>query len=168
MDGNSIPIAPTNRASVRPSSLVIESPKQAEVATVGLTKDVSIQAVPAGGANPGQATLLIESPKQGATVGMTEELSGRIESEGWPVIFVQADLPGQPWWCQAPVEKVEGGRFSTKVVFGDNVTQHGTRFRIAGIVTRTRDEARKFAIGSNHPVLPEGFRKSVEVTVTRQ
>ena len=33
-----------------------------------------------------------------------------------------ADIPGQPWWCQAPVEKIEGGRFSTKVVFGDEIT----------------------------------------------
>ena len=53
---------------------------------------------------------------------MREDLTGRIESEGWPVIFVQADIPGQPWWCQAPVAKVDGGRFSTKVVFGDEFT----------------------------------------------
>ena len=67
---------------------------------------------PAVASNARQASLVIESPKQGATVSMREELTGRVESEGWPVIFVQADIPGQPWWCQAPVEKVDGGRFS--------------------------------------------------------
>ena len=61
-----------------------------------------------------QPSLVIENPKEGATVGMREDLTGRIESEGWPVIFVQADIPGQPWWCQAPVAKVDGGRFSTQ------------------------------------------------------
>jgi hypothetical protein len=162
------PSPPVARPNVRASSLVIESPKQAEAATVGMKKDLAGPALPAGGANARQASLVIESPKQGATVGMNEELSGLVESDGWPVIFVQADIPGQLWWCQAPVEKVDGGRFSTKVVFGDGVTPHGTRFRIAGIVTRTRDEARKFAMGSNHPALPEGFPKSVEVTVARQ
>ena len=165
---NNGPIAPAARPIVRQSSLVIENPKQAKAATVGMKEGVAGPALPAGGANARQASLVIENPKQGATVGMREELTGRIESEGWPVIFVQADIPGQPWWCQAPVEKVEGGRFSTNVVFGDDLTPHGTRFRIAGIVTRTRDEALKFAMGSNHPALPEGFPKSVEVTVMHQ
>ena len=111
---------------------------------------------------------MIENPKQGATVGMREDLTGRIESEGWPVIFVQADIPGQPWWCQAPVAKVDGGRFSTTVVFGDELTPSGTRFRIAGIVTRTREEALKFDIGSKEQALPEGFPQSVEVVVTHR
>ncbi len=75
----------------------------------------------AAAADVRQPSLVIESPKPGATVGMREELTGRIESEGWPVIFVQADIPGQPWWCQAPVAKVDGGKFSTKVVFGDEL-----------------------------------------------
>src|SRR5262249_53972128 len=44
----------------------------------------------AGGAEIRRASLVIESPKQGATVGMREELTGRMEAEGWPVIFVQA------------------------------------------------------------------------------
>jgi eukaryotic-like serine/threonine-protein kinase len=162
------PVAPAAKPIVRQSSLVIENPKQAEVATVGMKKDLASPASPSGGANARQSSLVIESPKQGATVGMREELTGRIESEGWPVIFVQADIPGQKWWCQAPVEKVEGRRFSTNVVFGDDVTPRGTRFRIAGIVTPTRDEALKFAMGSNHPVLPEGFPQSAEVKVTHQ
>ena len=89
---------------------------------------------------------------------MREDLTGRIESEGWPVIFVQADIPGQPWWCQAPIAKVDGGRFSTKVVFGDELTPQGTKFRIAGIVARTREEALKFDIGSKQGSCPKAFR----------
>ena len=99
---------------------------------------------------------------------MREELTGRIAADGWPVIFIQADMPGQPWWCQAPVAQVDGGRFSTKVVFGDELTPSGLGFRIAGIVTPTREEALKFAVGSKQQALPEGFPKSDEVVVTHR
>jgi serine/threonine-protein kinase len=115
-----------------------------------------------------QPVLVIESPAQGATVGMHEELSGRIESEGWPVIFVQADIPGQPWWCQAAVERVDGGRFTARVVFGDDLTPSGTKFRVAGIVTRSREDAQKFNIGSKEQALPEGYPRSAEVLVTHR
>ncbi len=123
---------------------------------------------PAGGAGARESGLVIDSPKPGATVGMREELTGRLTSEGWPVIFVQADIPGQPWWCQAPVTKVDGRAFSTQVVFGDDYTPSGTRFRVAGIVARSREEALKFAVGSKNQALPEGFPRSVEVVVTHR
>jgi hypothetical protein len=145
---------------------VIESPKKG--AAVGLKEDLTAPSLPAGGSDIRQSRLVIEYPKQGATVGMREELTGRIEPEGWPVIFVQADIPGQPWWAQAPVDKLDRERFSTRVVFGDELTPPGTRFRIGGIVTRTREEALKFAIGSKHQALPEGYPHSVEVVVTHQ
>jgi hypothetical protein len=122
----------------------------------------------ASGAGARQPSLVIEDPKPGATVGMNEEISGRLESEGWPVIFVQADIPGQPWWCQAPITRVEGGKFSAKVIFGDDLTPSGMKFRVAGIVTRTHDEALKFNIGSKYPSLPDGFPQSVELVVTHQ
>jgi hypothetical protein len=111
---------------------------------------------------------VIEIPKEGATVGMRGDLTARIESEGWPVMFVQALIPGQPWWCQAPVVNVDGGRFTTQVVFGDEFTPSGTRFRIAGILARTREEALKFEIGSKVQALPEGFPRSSEVVVKHQ
>ena len=44
----------------------------------------------------------------------------------------------------------------------------GTKYRIAGIVTRTREEALKFAIGSKDQALPEGLPQSVEVVVTHR
>jgi serine/threonine-protein kinase len=123
---------------------------------------------PARRADVRRASLVIETPKEGANVGMREDLTGRIESEGWPVIFVQALIPGQPWWCQAPVARVDGGRFSTQVVFGDEFTPSGTRFRIAGLVARTREEALKFEIGSKEQALPEGLPRSAEVVVTHR
>ena len=156
----------------RQSSPVIENSKQQVVAREDARKSSpgieSPKPAVAAKAEVRRFSLVIESPKSGATVGMREELSGRIESEGWPVIFVQADIPGQPWWCQAPVTKVEGGRFSTKVVFGDEFTPPGTKFRIAGIVTRTRDEALKFDIGIKQQALPQGFPQSDEVIVTHR
>ena len=122
----------------------------------------------AGGAESRRTSLVIESPKQGATVGTREELTGRMEAEGWPVIFVQALIPGQPWWCQASVANIDGGRFTTQVVFGDEFTPSGTKFRIAGLVTRTREEALKFQIGYKVQDLPEGLPRSAEVVVTHQ
>jgi serine/threonine-protein kinase len=122
----------------------------------------------AGGADARRVGLVIESPKEGATVGMHEDLTGRIEAEGWPAIFIQADLPGQPWWCQAPVTMVEGRRFTTKVNFGDEFTPSGMKFRIKGVVARTREEALKFQIGYKVQSLPEGLPQSAEVVVRHQ
>ena len=99
---------------------------------------------------------------------MKEELTGRIESEGWPVIFVQPDIPGQPWWCQAPVANIDGGKFTAKVVFGDEFTPSGTKFRIASIVGRTRVKALKFDIDSQELRLLEGFPQLGVVVVTRR
>jgi eukaryotic-like serine/threonine-protein kinase len=160
------PVLPPGKADVRPSSPVIEDQKPG--ATVGMRGEPAGSVPPASGADVRRSSLVIEDPKPGATVGMREDLTGRIESEGWPVVFVQADIPGQPWWCQAAVAKVEGGKFSTKVVFGDELTPSGTKFRIAGIVTPTREEALKFAVGSKQPALPEGFPRSTEVVVTHR
>jgi hypothetical protein len=156
---------PAGRAEVPKPNLTIESPKQAPV---GKREALRSPIPPARVADARKPGLVIESPGQGAMVDMREELTGRLESEGWPVIFVQADIPGQPWWCQAPVAKVDGGRFTTKVVFGDEFTPQGTRFRITGIVTPTREEALKFDIGSKHLAPPEGFPQSVEVVVTHR
>jgi eukaryotic-like serine/threonine-protein kinase len=160
------------REDIRQSSLVIEKTKQRAAIREEVRQSKPVIASPKRGAaaraDVRPPSLVIESPKPEATVGMREDLTGRIESGGWPVIFIQADIPGQPWWCQAPVVKIEGGRFSTKVVFGDESTPPGTRFRIAGIITLAREEALKFDIGSKQPALPQGFPQSVEVVVTHR
>ncbi len=160
------------REDVRQASLVIEKSKQRAAIKEEVRQSKPVIASPKQGAaaraDVRSPSLVIESPKPGATVGMREDLTGRIESGGWPVIFIQADIPGQPWWCQAPVAKIDGGRFSTQVVFGDESTPPGTRFRVAGIITRAREEALKFDIGSKQPALPQGFPQSVEVVVTHR
>ena len=146
-------------------------PKDEPPASPQETSGANSRPVPpatSGGAEIRRASLVIESPKPGATVGMREELTGRMEAEGWPVIFVQALIPGQPWWCQAPVANIDGGRFTTPVVFGDEFTPSGTKFRIAGLVARTREEAVKFQIGYKVQALPEGLLRSAEVVVTHQ
>jgi eukaryotic-like serine/threonine-protein kinase len=160
------------REDVRQASLVIEKSKQRAAIKEEVRQSNPVIVSPKQGAaaraDVRPPSLVIESPKPGATVGMREDLTGRIESGGWPVIFIQADIPGQPWWCQAPVAKIDGGRFSTQVVFGDESTPPGTRFRVAGIITRAREEALKFDIGSKQPALPQGFPQSVEVVVTHR
>jgi serine/threonine protein kinase len=160
------PIPPTAAADARPPSPPTASPKQA--ATAPTQENRTRPVPPAAAADGRQPSLAIETPKAGATVGTRENLTGRIESDGWPVIFVQADIPGQPWWCQAPVTKVDGGMFSTEVVFGDELTPSGTKFRVAGIVARTREEALKFNAGSKHQALPEGVPQSGAVVVTHR
>jgi hypothetical protein len=99
---------------------------------------------------------------------MREELTGRVEAEGWPVIFVQAMIPGQPWWCQAPVAKVENGRFTTPVVFGDEFTPSGTKYRIAGLLARSREEASRYQIGAKEQTLPQDLPRSPDVIVTHK
>jgi serine/threonine protein kinase len=159
--------APTaDGAKLQETRLVIERPTQETVA-VGTKKDLAGTIAPSG-SEARQSSLVIESPKQDSTVGTRENLTGQVESEGWPVIFVQADLPGQPWWCQAPVSKLDGGKFSATIVCGDELTPKGTRFRIAGIVTPTREQALKFDTGSKHVALPEGFPRSVEIVVSHR
>jgi eukaryotic-like serine/threonine-protein kinase len=157
---------PAGGADAHPSTSVIEDPKPE--AAVSKKEDGTPRMVPEVAATARRPRLVIESPTAGAGVGMREELNGRLESEGWPVIFVQADIPGQLWWCQAAVAKVEGGRFTTRVVFGDDFTPSGTKFKIAGIVTRTREEAIKFELGAKDQALPQGFPQSDVVIVTHR
>jgi serine/threonine-protein kinase len=166
---NNAPIPPTDGADTRQASAAAESPKPADAAGAQTDATTNATATPvAPPAPPPKPGFVIESPKAGATVGMKEMITGRMESEGWPVIFIQADIPGQPWWCQAPVEQVDGGTFTANVVFGDERTPSGMKFRIAGIVTKTREEALKFTMGSQQQSLPEGFPKSAEVMVTHR
>ena len=125
-------------------------------------------APPAAAAGVHKSSLVIESPKDGETVSTNASLTGRIDSEGWPAIFVQAALPGQPWWCQAPIARVDGGKFSTQVIFGDEFTPSGMKFRIVGVVARTHEEAIKFQTGYKAQALPEGLPQSAEVVVTHR
>jgi serine/threonine-protein kinase len=163
---------PAGGTNGRQSGLATENTRQAPAPKVdaGRATESSEGSKQAGSvtADARTSNLVIESPKGGATVGMREELTGRIESGGWPVIFVQADIPGQPWWCQAPVASVENGRFTTAVVFGDDSTPPGTRFRIAGILAPSHEEALKFDIGSKQRTLPPGFPQSLVVVVARE
>jgi hypothetical protein len=132
------------------------------------TQEVATSALPSSRPNARSSTLAIESPKPDAMVSMREDVKGRIESAGWPVIFVQADMPGQPWWCQASVARIDGGSFIAKAVFGDDLTPSGMRFRIAAIIAPTREAAMKFTIGTQLDALPDGFPQSAEVVVTHR
>jgi serine/threonine protein kinase len=164
---NEGPALPASKTDARQPGAVVEDSKPAAT-VVEIKKDVTSPITPPVAAGLRQTTLAIESPTPGATVGMHEDLAGRIESDGWPVIFVQADIPGQPWWCQAPITKLDGGKFTAKVVFGDELTPSGMKFRIAAIITPTREEALKFDLGSKQPVLPAGFPQTAEVVFTRR
>ena len=64
-----------------------------------------------------------------------------MEAEGWPVIFVQAASPVKHGGVRPPSRRSTAGSSARPVVFGDEFTPSGTKFRIAGIVARTREEA---------------------------
>jgi hypothetical protein len=132
-----------------------------------IRKDLTGPLAASAGASAREPGLAIESPQTGATVGIREILIGRMQSDGWPVIFVQADIPGQPWWCQSPVTLVEHGEFRSGVVFGDEQTPHGMQFRVVAVVAATREAAHNFKPGAKHLVLPDGLPQTAEVVVRR-
>jgi serine/threonine protein kinase len=112
-----------------------------------------------------RAGVSIETPKHGTMVGPREQLICRLESGGWPVVFVQSMVAGQPWWCQPPVARLGDGRFTVHVAFGEESTPSGTRFRIAAVVAPTQQEAQKFQTGTQMSDLPAGLPRSDEVVV---
>ena len=61
-----------------------------------------------------------------------------------------------------------GRSVHAKVVFGDEFTPSGTKYRIAGVVAPRREEALKFEIGALGQTLPEELPRSAEVVVTHR
>jgi serine/threonine-protein kinase len=147
------PARPTQRAAATagPAALAATSVP----APVALTPPASIDA----------AGLVIESPANGSKVTTRTTLVGRFTREGWPIIYVQSTVSGQPWWLQAPVAEVKDGKFTVPVAFGDQFTPSGTKFRVVLAAARSREEAQAMGIGPQGYVIPAELFQSNEVVV---
>jgi hypothetical protein len=110
----------------------------------------------------------VEEPKAGAKVEQISEVEGEVLTSGWPVVLVRPLAGDQPWWIQAPVEEVRGGRFSAPVLFGNDDTKTGTQFRVVIVVANSKKDAMKFERGKTLSALPAGTPRSEQVTVVRK
>jgi hypothetical protein len=122
-----------------------------------------------GGADEKTARAPAElvAPKEGATVSEVEEFEGRLGRDGWPVVLVRPEVEDGPWYVQAPVEEVTDRQFTGRAHFGDKDTPKGTKFILAVLVARTREEAREFKAGTTLKDLPADLPRSRLVAVFR-
>lgn len=110
----------------------------------------------------------ITSPKDGAKLDMTEDLEGKLNVSGWPVIVVKPLIGSEPWYVQPAVEEVtEDGDFAGVVYIGDGDTKPGTRFRLIVFVVKTKAAAERYRPGMRLKTIPAGRPRSERVTVTR-
>ena len=112
---------------------------------------------------------LILSPKAGAKVGQFEDIEGKLNvKDGWPVVLVQAQVSGQQWYVQGPVEEVAQGKFTANAQFGEEKTKAGTKYRIAIVVAKDKEAAHKFEKGAMKNSLPAGLPRAEYVDVVRE
>src|SRR3954466_5575273 len=124
-----------------------------------------VQLTPA--AEKAASTAVIVSPKEAAKVGQVEELEGKVTGEGWPVVLVQPQADERMWWIQAPVEEMDGGKFTVPIQCGNEQTKVGTKFKLMIVLAKSKEDAHKFERGKTRPALPAGLVRSEPVTVTR-
>ena len=112
---------------------------------------------------------VVTEPQDGATVAQVEDIDGRVNAAGWPVVVVKPLAGEEPWYCQRPIKDLAaGGVFSTRAHFGERNTPSGTKFRVAVLLLASKAAAHKeMPEGKTLPVLPAGTPKSPYVTVSR-
>jgi hypothetical protein len=115
---------------------------------------------------------IIVSPKDGATVGNTADLEGRLlAKESWPAILVKPDVADQPWYVQVPVDEVTDGKFTSKVYFGDENSKAGDKFHVVIVVAKNKETAQGiYEKGKDVTTLgapPKGWPRSKQITVKR-
>lgn len=108
---------------------------------------------------------LITSPSPDAKVKTVTEVSGKMTSEGWPVVIVRSDLPNDQWWTQGQAKFGEGGSFTSTARFGNEKTQNGRGFLVAILTFPSAKAAEAFAPGTALETLPVGIPVSKEVAV---
>jgi hypothetical protein len=158
--------------------------KAAAIAAVIVAALVGVDRIRIGRANAGQEAIIrkldaeidylqaeieprveIVEPRDGQLVQEAENLAGHIRG-GYPVILVRPVSLGV-WYVQSPAE-VNRGEFNTPVHFGDRDTPSGTKFQVVVAVTKSREQALEYRIGSTRSSLPPGLVRSETITVVRQ
>lgn len=118
----------------------------------------------ASAANNTGAMLL--RPSHDARVEMISEVSGKVLTRGWPIVFVRAELPDSLWWAQEWSEPAAAaGQFKAKVRFGNVKSRDGSRFRVVVLLAKSEGDAMKFKPGTSLKELPEELPRSAETVV---
>lgn len=112
------------------------------------------------------APVTIVSPKDKAAVEQADEVEGRIDQQGWPVVLIKM-AGDHPYYVQPPVESVTDGRFTLGVHYGDAETTPGSRFHIVVLLAKDKQEAGQYEPGSRLKTLPPEVPRSDVVSVSR-
>lgn len=110
---------------------------------------------------------VIVSPKAKQEVERTAELTGKALIRGWPVVVVRPEQGDATWWVQDPVVVKQPGYFQAPLIFGNENTVVGTKFRVVVLMLQSAEEAKKFTPGQELKSLPEAAPRSAEIVVTR-
>lgn len=105
-------------------------------------------------------------PRHDAKVEMISEVSGKVLTRGWPIVFVRAELPDCLWWSQEWSEPAAtAGHFKAKVRFGNDKSRDGSRFRVVVLMAKSEGDAMRFKPGTSLKELPEELPRSAETVV---
>lgn len=112
-----------------------------------------------------EPAAVIVSPEKNGTVVRFDEVEGRLNTQGWPIVLGKPR--GDDWWIQPAVEEVKNGRFRVPAFFGNDKPKEGTWFQVVIIVAKDMEEAyREYPTGTTLQALPPGLPRSATITVT--
>lgn len=142
-------------------ALVPETIAHSEVISVVLGKATSKKPAPETTPLAG----LITYPEPEAKVKTVTEVSGKMTSEGWPVVIVRSNDPNDHWWIQGTAKFGEEGTFTSSARFGNDKTPNGKSFSVAFLTFPSAKAAEAYATGISLESLPIGISMSKEVSV---
>jgi hypothetical protein len=108
----------------------------------------------------------VTSPTLNSTVKQVVQLKGKATQTVTPVVLIRPLQEGSLWWIQENVELTKSGSFSLKVVFGNQATPEGTRFRIIALAVPNKTRLAEFKAGLSLKQLPKDIETSREILVT--
>ena len=100
-----------------------------------------------------------------ARVSRVEHVTARVKSDRHVVALVQSTEPGSLWWVQSPVARSSEGEVTAKVLFGNQKTRDGSKFRVLFLLPKTVEEAERYKTGDALQTLPKGMPHSRPVEV---
>ena len=88
-----------------------------------------------------------------------------VEANRRVAVLVQSTLPGSLWWVQAPPAQSSNGEITAKVLFGNQSTQGGSKFRVTLLILGEAEEASRYKTGDSFDALPEGVPHTERIEV---
>ncbi len=108
----------------------------------------------------------IATPKPESSVRRVIDIAGKVAEGHTPVVIVRPLTSEKLWWVQLKPTLADDLTFKGKIVFGNEQTADGTRFRVSVLAFEDADAADALKVGSSLKALPKGVAVSSEVTVT--